>query len=86
MVKKIIINLIIILVVFIAIEMFTDAFMPVFTNDMALDQLENDDMSYSMWRLWNYLPHVFNLIKLIVCIICGSNIFTAIVKMKKENI
>lgn len=86
MVKKIIINLLIILIVFMAFEIISDAFMPVFTNDMALDQLENDDMSYSMWRLWNYLPHVFNLIKLIVCIICGSNIFIAIVKMKKENI
>jgi hypothetical protein len=87
MVKKIVINIVVIIVVFTILAIVSDAFMPVFTNDMALDQLENDDMAYATWRLWNYVPMVFTIIRILTCVICGSNIFRTIYKnkLKKET-
>jgi len=85
MVKKIIINLIVVIVIFIALTIISDAFMPTFTNDMALGQLENDDMSYATWRLWNYVPMIFTIIRLLTCIICGRNIYSAIYMNKLEK-
>lgn len=78
MIKKIIINISIAIIVCIALTIVADTILPVFNNDMALDQLENDNMSYVTWSLWTHVPGILTAIKIITCLICGWNIFRTV--------
>ena len=47
-----------------------DACAPVLTNDIALGQLENDDMSYITWELYSKLRTIIEIIYYTVAAVC----------------
>lgn len=72
----------------VVISLVMAAFAPQFTNDMALGQLENDDMSWATRELWNKLQGAVDWIKVGICafctIDCGKVIYTHIKNRKEE--
>ena len=65
------------------------SFAPHFTNDMALGQLENDDMSWSVMNAWyqiqNYAWCIYAAIGLTVTASIGKDC-VKFIKIKKEEL
>ena len=69
-ITSLIIKIIIFVIVSTALFVILDACIPVMTNDIALGQLENDDMSYITWELYNKLRTIIEIIYYAVTAVC----------------
>ena len=65
-----VIKIIIFIIVSTALFVILDASAPVLTNDIALGQLKNDDMSYITWELYNKLRTIIEIIYYAVTVVC----------------
>ena len=69
-ITSLVIKIIIFVIVSTALFVILDACIPVMTNDIALGQLENDDMSYITWELYNKLRTIIEIIYYAVTAVC----------------
>ena len=84
--KQVITSIVIAMALTLILSFVESVLMPTFTNDMALGQLENDNVSFMAWESWSRLQAAFSYIKLGIWGICGVNIGSKIYKYnKKEN-
>lgn len=64
------------------------AAMPIMTNDMAMGQLENDDVSFMLWDNWTRVQGIIDIAGAAIGIICvgsvGKDVFNFFNK-RKEN-
>ena len=84
--KQIITSIVVAMVLTLILTFVEFALMPTLTNDMALGQLENDNVSFMVWESWSRLQATLYYIKLGIWGICGINVGSKIYKYnKKEN-
>ena len=69
----------------VVISMVMTAFAPHLSNDLALGQLENDDMSWSVMQLWYKLQTAVFYIKAGICLVCGIDCSKSIYKYVKNR-
>lgn len=69
-ITSLIIKIIIFIIISTALFAILDACAPVITNDVALGQLENDDVSYIAWNLYNTLRTTIEIIYYAVTALC----------------
>ena len=69
-ITSLVIKIIIFVIISTALFVILDACIPVMTNDIALGQLENDDMSYITWELYNKLRTIIEIIYYAVTAVC----------------
>lgn len=74
LIKRSLIKIAFALVIWFLLAILASALMPVLTNDMALGQLENDDVSFMMWESWQYIDTGIRIAQMLVCVICGASI------------
>ena len=88
-ITSLVIKIIVFIVISTALFVILDACAPVITNDVALGQLENDDMSWSVMNAWyqiqNYAWCVYAAIGLTVTASIGKDC-VKFIKMKKEEL
>ena len=61
---------------------------PHMSNDVAMGQLENDDMSWSIMQSWYMVQNALGAIKFIIFAVCGCSIGVDVYKyfkIKGEN-
>ena len=74
LIKRSLIKIIFTLVIWLLLAAFASSIMPILTNDMALGQLENDDVSYMMWQGWQYVDAGIRTAQIAICVFCGASI------------
>ena len=74
LIKRSLIKIAFALVIWFLLAILASALMPVLTNDMAMGQLENDDVSFMMWEGWQYIDTGIRIAQILVCVICGASI------------
>lgn len=63
-------------------------FAPHFSNDMAIGQLENDDMSWTVMQTWNQVVNGVGGIQIGIGVLCAASVGKDIIKYiknRKEN-
>ena len=90
--KKLIKNIIIIVIITCILCSILGAvgtiIMPTFTNDMAMDQMENDDVSFMLWQTWTRVQNIVFLSQGLIIALGLTFIGVQIYKYfqnKKEN-
>lgn len=48
--------------------------MPTFGNDIAMGQLENDDVSFMVMETWNRIQNGVNWVQAVIWIVCLGNV------------
>ena len=88
LIKRCIFKIVFAIILCTIFSIIMSSFAPHFTNDLALGQLENDDMSWSIMNIWyqvqNYTWCVYAIIGLTVTISVGKD-FLKFIKMKEEE-
>ena len=70
------------------LSIVVSSFAPHLSNDLAIGQLENDDMSWTMMEVWHQVQNYTGWGYTIISIICGCSIgkdIYAFIKNRKEN-
>lgn len=70
------------------ITLAANAFAPHLINDLAIGQLENDDISWSLMQSWYAVQNALTAIEFVVFAVCGGSIGVDIYhffKTKGEN-
>jgi hypothetical protein len=71
LIKKLTIKVILTVLICAVISLVLAAVMPVFGNDVALGQLENDDVSFIAMEAWNRVQNGVELVQLGIITLCG---------------
>lgn len=80
------IRVVIAIVLFGIIAFAVDICAPHMSNDLAIGQLENDDMSWSIMQTWNKFLQIIEVVEIVIFVWCVSAIGIDIYKHnKKEN-
>ena len=61
---------------------------PHMSNDMAIGQLENDDMSWTAMQTWNNVLETVGWVQAGICVVCVGSVCVSIIKYiknRKEN-
>ena len=83
-----VIKLVIAIALCFAITLVANAFAPHISNDLAIGQLQNDDMSWSIMQTWYAILDILIVVKLVIFAICGVSIGVDIyhyIKLRGEN-
>ena len=70
------------------LSMAVSNFAPHITNDMAIGQLENDDMSWTAMQTWNNALEAVGWVQAGICIACAGSVGVSTIKYiknRKEN-
>ena len=70
------------------LSMAVSNFAPHMSNDMAIGQLENDDISWTAMQAWNNALEAVGLVQTGICIVCVGSVGISIIKYiknRKEN-
>lgn len=67
------------------ITILANSFVPHLTNEVAIGQLQNDDVSWSLLQTWYVFQDVSSIIKLVICAVCGLSIGSDIYKYLKQK-
>ena len=85
---KIIVKIALAVVLCAILSIIVSSFAPHLSNDLAIGQLENDDMSWSMMEIWyqvqNYAGWGYTIISIVCSYSIGKDIYVFI-KNRKEN-
>lgn len=88
LIRRTIITLFLAIVICAVISTTLSAFMPTFTNQMAMGQLENDDFAFAAWTMWsnvqNSLYAAEGIVWLVAAIFIGKDVYKYF-KTRKEN-
>ncbi len=85
---KSIVKIFIAIVLCIILSMAISSFAPHISNDVAIGQLENDDVGWTIMQTWNYILQSAGLAKIgigIICIISVGKDTIKYIKSRKEN-
>lgn len=67
------------------ITVLTNAFAPNLTNELAIGQLQNDDISWSILQTWYTIQHASSVIKVAIGAVCGFSVGSDIYKYFKSK-
>ena len=67
------------------LTLVANAFAPHLTNDLAIGQLENDDISWSLMQSWYAVQNALTAIKFVVFAVCGGSIGVDVYHYFKEK-
>lgn len=70
------------------LSMVVSNFAPHISNDMAIGQLENDDMSWTAFQTWNNALAAVGWVQAGICLACAGSVSVSVIKYiknRKEN-
>lgn len=85
LIRSIVIRVAIAAVLIAVLSLVLGAIMPTFGNDIALGQLENDDVSFMQMEIWNKIQNGVTTVQYIITGICGVLIGTDVYKFIKSK-
>lgn len=85
LIRGIVIKVAVAVILITVLSLVLSAIMPTFGNDVALGQLENDDVSFMQMEMWNRIQNVVTTAQYIVTGICGVLIGTDVYKFIKSK-
>lgn len=88
LITRSIIKIAIAIILCFVITLASNAFAPHLTNDLAIGQLENDDISWSLMQSWYAVQNALTAVELIIFAVCGCSIGVNVYhyfKIKGEN-
>lgn len=90
LIRSIVIKVAVAVILVTVLSLVLSAVMPTFGNDIAMGQLEHDDVSFMQMEMWNRIQNGVTTVQYIITGICGVLIGTDVykfIKMKstKEN-
>ena len=85
LIQKIAIKTIITILILVLISVILTAIMPTFSNDMALGQLENDDVSFMLMETWNKIQNGVAILQSLISAVCIGSIGVDVYKFSKNN-
>ncbi len=74
LITKSVVKIVVAIVLCIILSLAVSHFAPHITNDMAIGQLENDDMSWSMMESWNSVIMFVPVIQAGIGVVCGFSV------------
>ena len=77
------------MVIFILLSIMFNALFPTITNEIAMSQLENSDLAYASWQMWQTATKILNMFKGFTVGITGVSIAIDVYnffKTRKENV
>ena len=74
LITKSVIKIIAAIAVCLILSLVVSGFAPHITNDMAIGQLENDDMSWSIMQTWNHVLNAVGWVQAGIGIMCGLSV------------
>ena len=88
LISKSVVKIFIAIVLCAILSMAVSNFAPHITNDMAIGQLENDDMSWTAMQTWNQVVNGVGWVQAGIGIMCGLSVgkdTIKYIKSRKEN-
>ena len=88
LISKSVVKIFIAIVLCAILSMAVANFAPHITNDMAIGQLENDDMSWTAMQTWNNALEAVGWVQAGICIACAGSVGVSTIKYiknRKEN-
>lgn len=88
-IKKSIVKIAIAIILCSILSIVVSSFAPHLSNDMAIGQLENDDMSWSLMNVWYQIQNYAYWIYVAIAVITAGSVITDVykyLKNKKEEI
>lgn len=83
LIRNIVIKVAVAVILITVLSLVLSAIMPTFGNDVALGQLENDDVSFMQMEMWNRVQNGVTTVQYIITGICGVLIGTDVYKFIK---
>ena len=71
LITKVVIKVLIAILLCTLISFVVTAFAPHISNDVALGQLQNDDMSFTIMQTWNQVLNLVGWVQAGIAIVCG---------------
>ena len=85
LIRSIVIKVAIAVILITVLSLVLSAIMPTFGNDIAMGQLENDDVSFMQMEMWNRVQNGVTTVQYIITGICGVLIGTDVYKFIKSK-
>lgn len=85
LIRSIVIKVAVAVILITVLSLVLSAIMPTFGNDIALGQLENDDVSFMQMEMWNRVQNGVTTVQYIITGICGVLIGTDVYKFIKSK-
>ena len=88
LISKSVVKIFIAIVLCAILSMAVANFAPHMSNDMAIGQLENDDMSWTAMQTWNNALEAVGWVQAGICIACAGSVGVSTIKYiknRKEN-
>lgn len=83
LIRSIVIKVAVAVILITVLSLALSAIMPTFGNDVALGQLENDDVSFMEMEMWNRVQNGVTTVQYIITGICGVLVGTDVYKFIK---
>ena len=83
LIRSIVIKVAVAVILVTVLSLVLSAIMPTFSNDVALGQLENDDVSFMQMEMWNRVQNGVTTVQYIITGICDVLIGTDVYKFIK---
>lgn len=83
--RSIIIKVAVTAILVTVLSLLLSAIMPTFGNDIAMGQLEHDDVSFMQMEMWNRIQNGVTTVQYIITGICGVLVGTDVYKFIKTR-
>lgn len=85
LIRSIVIKVAVAMILITVLSLVLSAVMPTFGNDIAMGQLEHDDVSFMQMEMWNRIQNGVTTVQYIITGICGVLIGTDVYKFIKTR-
>ena len=85
LIRSIVIKIAVAVILCTVLSLVLSAIMPTFGNDIAMGQLEHDDVSFMQMEMWNRIQNGVTTVQYIITGICGVLIGTDVYKFIKSK-
>lgn len=85
LIKRITIKIVVTILICSLLSLVLSAIMPTFGNDIAMGQLENDDVSFAVMETWNRIQNGVGWVQASIAAICGISCGIDAYKFIKTN-
>jgi len=85
LIRSIVIKIAVAVILCTVLSLVLSAIMPTFGNDIAMGQLEHDDVSFMQMEMWNRIQNGVTTVQYIITVICGVLVGTDVYKLIKTR-
>lgn len=85
LIRSIVIKIAVAVILCTVLSLVLSAIMPTFGNDIAMGQLEHDDVSFMQMEMWNRIQNGVTTVQYIITCICGVLVGTDVYKFIKNK-